>query len=481
MIPLHLSVSATMISMLMIMTLCFISIDNSQNVNAEEFIVFVHGLLGFGRDELGGVGYWGFTKLTGNNFTDWMEKQTGLKTFEASVGPLSSNWDRACELYAQILGRRSDYGRAHATKHSHLRLGRDYRVDSSLKKWKYYRQNGFFPKWNEKNKVHFIGHSMGGTTIRMLERLLHEGDAAETALNNAGGYTNDADGAMSDLFQTGNNRDWIASVTTIATPHDGTTFYTHLGSVNQFLNNFLFGVSAVSNGVFLFNGQSDDPLIYDFDMDQHTEFSKPSSVKTPADLKTWFNQILNSPKWTKNYTDLALYELHVHAARDFNSLGPRVYPNTRYIGVQTYKTATCLLNWNDQCPSIRIDPILALTAKLMGDMDDKTGDVDDCDEYNICYGDPWEANDGLVPKISSSGPKLGVPTTGSYAAGSPINHPTNSLGQYTYSKTGIKKGQWYTISANADHLQAIGLSITETPFDAYNHIRDVINAIKNDT
>ena len=55
-------------------------------------VVLVHGILGFGGDELGELNYWGIA----------MRTHSSQKKFEASVGPISSAHDRACELLAQI-------------------------------------------------------------------------------------------------------------------------------------------------------------------------------------------------------------------------------------------------------------------------------------------------------------------------------------------------------------------------------------------
>lgn len=72
-------------------------------------IILVHGFMGFGRDELLGYKYWG-------GVVDLQEKlnASGHETYTATVGPVSSNWDRACELYAYIVGGTVDYGEAHA-------------------------------------------------------------------------------------------------------------------------------------------------------------------------------------------------------------------------------------------------------------------------------------------------------------------------------------------------------------------------------
>ena len=44
----------------------------------------------------------------------------------ASVGIISSAWDRACELYAELTGGTADYGIAHAQRFGHARFGTAY-------------------------------------------------------------------------------------------------------------------------------------------------------------------------------------------------------------------------------------------------------------------------------------------------------------------------------------------------------------------
>ena len=69
---------------------------NTQQSGAERYpTVYVHGLMGWGaRDQIYAVTpYWGLT-------SDLMPYLTGkgYESYAASVGPLSSAWDRACEL-----------------------------------------------------------------------------------------------------------------------------------------------------------------------------------------------------------------------------------------------------------------------------------------------------------------------------------------------------------------------------------------------
>ena len=74
----------------------------------EEPFIFVHGLNGWGGAEgiNGIVPYWGAT--TGD-LMSYLQSE-GYECYSASVGPMSSAWDRACELYAQLVGSRVDYG-----------------------------------------------------------------------------------------------------------------------------------------------------------------------------------------------------------------------------------------------------------------------------------------------------------------------------------------------------------------------------------
>ena len=70
-------------------------------------VVLVHGFAGFGRTELLGYKYWGgFTDLE----TQLQARYPDQLVKTAVVGPFSSNWDRAVELFYQIKGGCVDYG-----------------------------------------------------------------------------------------------------------------------------------------------------------------------------------------------------------------------------------------------------------------------------------------------------------------------------------------------------------------------------------
>src|SRR5690625_5580219 len=78
-------------------------------------IILVHGLAGGGDGEMLDVKYWG-----GQSDIESYLNNNGHTTLTATVGPVSSNWDRAIELYYYIKGGTVDYGAKHAEEHTDM-------------------------------------------------------------------------------------------------------------------------------------------------------------------------------------------------------------------------------------------------------------------------------------------------------------------------------------------------------------------------
>ena len=118
--------------------------DQTCPSSKDDPVVFVHGLMGWGqRAGINAVlPYWG---MTTGSLTSYLNS-LGYETYSATVGPISSAWDRACELYAQLTGTTVDYGAAHAAAHDHARYGITY--DQPL-----------FAGWGTKRAVNLVGHS----------------------------------------------------------------------------------------------------------------------------------------------------------------------------------------------------------------------------------------------------------------------------------------------------------------------------------
>lgn len=187
--------------------------------NEQYTYVLVHGLGGWGDNaDINNLSpYWGST--TGN-LADYLKTQN-YNVYEATVGPFSSSWDRACELYAQLTGTTVDYGAAHSKEHQHERFGKTYSEPAI--------------EWSRKNKVNLIGHSFGGATIRLLAHLMEYGAPEEIAITEA---------QTSELF-TGGKGNYIHSVTTLCSPHNGSTVYDILDKFPHLIDILLGSVSIL--------------------------------------------------------------------------------------------------------------------------------------------------------------------------------------------------------------------------------------------
>ncbi|KAI0361462.1 alpha/beta-hydrolase [Trametes cingulata] len=97
-----------------------------------------------------------------SNYACQSNGEQDRRTIFASVGPVSSLHDRACELFYSLKGGTVDYGEEHARENRHGRFGRTY-------------EYGLYPEWSAKHPLHFLGHSMGGPTIVKLQWLLSIG------------------------------------------------------------------------------------------------------------------------------------------------------------------------------------------------------------------------------------------------------------------------------------------------------------------
>ena len=166
------------------------------------FYIFCHGLNGCGQydEKYAKKPYWG--GASGDVVAELREQ--GYEAYAASVAPQGSAWDRACELYAQLAGARTDYGLAHAEEYQHERFGRDF------------TGRPLISAWDEDTRLVLIGHSFGGATIRLLSELLANGSEAERAAT--------AQDDLSPLF-VGGMAERIKAIVTLAAPTNGTVAY----------------------------------------------------------------------------------------------------------------------------------------------------------------------------------------------------------------------------------------------------------------
>lgn len=304
-------------------------------------VILVHGLFGWGRDEMGANLYWG-----GRHFdVEAHLRSLGHRAHTASVGPVSSNHDRACELFAQIKGLRCDYGAEHSERYGHARWGRSY--------------EGFHPEWSAEHPVDLLGHSLGGLTARKLVQLLE-----------------------ADFWGLGTSASWVRSVTTLATPHDGSTL---MGLVESLGDGFAEKLVAASLGAI---GTRSERLDYDCDLDQwglrHREGES---------IRDFLRRIDTT---VGDRRDLAPWSVGREGARAFNEEVP-TFEGVTYLSWATQATRRSRTLWGHHVPvrSMTLAP-LKLCAMYMGAYAGK--DVEGVEEA-------WWPNDGQTNTISCLAPE----------------------------------------------------------------------------
>ena len=164
--------------------------------------IFVHGLAGWGSydERYHRLPYWGMH--SGDLIT--FLRAEGFDCYAASVSPTGSAWDRACELYAQLAGTKTDYGAVHSERNRHERFGPDFSACPLIR------------SLDEDTRLVLIGHSFGGATVRLFSQWMACGNTQER------NGTDPAD--LSPLF-AGGMEGSVRSIVALASPMNGTTAY----------------------------------------------------------------------------------------------------------------------------------------------------------------------------------------------------------------------------------------------------------------
>lgn len=381
-------------------------------------IIFVHGIFGWGSNELGGAPYWGYAL---NQFTN------PFKVHEASCGPVSSFHDRACEVFAQIRGSKVDYGELHSKEQVHARYSDDYTGQS------------FAPDWSEDNPIILIAHSAGAHTCLKLQKLLEE-----------------------DYWGCGSNAKWIEAVVCISGVLNGSTLPYMLGCdkttglLTEPLGNF------IGNAIQIFamaSGHTGEQ-IYDFDLDQWIGAYK-------GNLHGLITALERS-QFAKGKDNLA-FDLTLQGCLEANKAFTAC-KDTYYFSIVTEQTTQ---GWftPKHFPDLLMNPALAATASYQGfivDFDNPPIPGWGNGDLNI---DKWRENDGTVSSISQRYPFTG----GSHLVGGVgISNPAIiKKGRWYYEKAEKLTGRSF------DHLDVVfgcfsDLSIIKAHKQLYRNLNNLL-------
>ncbi len=373
----------------------------NKNSKTDYPYIFVHGMGGWGTaDSYYSLSpYWGGGLLPGSD-NDMIRilNENGIEAYAPSVGPLSSAWDRACELYAQLAGTVVDYGEAHSKAHGHDRYGFSYEGKATMGE-----------PWDLKEKINLVGHSFGGATVRLLASLLAFGDADEIAA------TGDE---TSPLFTGGH--DCVHSCITLSAPHNGSQ------AANQLVDPqvTMLLMSAVLNMIGMVFGNNF--LVFSLQLGHHgltPEQDEFRAIINPCAIWNFYKS-----------NDNCGYDMTLRGAAELNEK-IKLAPNTYYYSYTTENT------WDIsefELPDKGLSLIFYISSMMLASTKGKTVD-------GIKIEGDWALNDGIVPLASARYPSCDAETALSYEAELEKGNK-------------IKPGRWYYFETmtGMDHFDFCG-------------------------
>lgn len=386
--------------------------------------VLVHGFSGFGEDDKISMAFPYFGLY--NPDIHRICSELGCECHVPSVGPFTSAWDRACELYAQLTGTRVDFGKVHSERNGHSRYGRTY--DSPLiKDWGAVGADGKI------NKINLVGHSYGGPTVRILIELMVRGSAEEIA-----GTPNEE---LSDLFK-GGHTNWIHSCITLAATNNGTTLMDALDSLN-----LLKPVSKVTFTAISALGKTPAMKLWDMKLD-HYGLSRKYRPGNTIDFKPDMDAVENIVSHDEDNPFKALsVKSTLEMTKNFTTFDTIYYFS--YAGCRTVKVPII----KKQIPKPNMCIIDIPSAFLSGwytNYDENEGAIIDED---------WLANDGQVNVIS---------------ARAPFDEPQTEFNTSRDIKTGI----WYKMPVENKHHHSY-MGFGQKPDEYRDFFYDIIYRVSN--
>ena len=427
-----------LLTLVLALSLCVIPAAAADDqTRSDDPVVFVHGLFGWGqRDKIFRImPYWG---MTTGSLPDYLATQ-GYETYAASVGPLSSAWDRACELYAQLVGARTDYGVKHAQDFGHERYGIDY-------------ETPLFDGWGTGRAVNLVGHSFGGATTRLFLEILTNGCPEEVAAAKAAGVE-------PSPFFLGGKGGWVHSLTAIAAPHNGTTFIESNSDFTKFAAD-LTTAAAKALGLSSLKG------VYDFQLDQFGIRKDDNETFSQA-----LDRVLRSDFLSHN--DNAFLDLTIDKSLEINK-GIEIQPNVYYFSYAGDQTSTDPLTGNHY-PTVSAIPSNGMCALMMPGSVNMGKYYDKYTAGGIYIDQSWLPNDGLVNTVSALYPT----TTDKNTTECLKRDGTQGWVNYDgYSNIAFQPGIWYVMPVTrADHMQFVGGIANKSIIETHLFYRNLMDDI----
>ena len=394
-------------------------------------VVLVPGLTGYGEgskmDKI--LPHFGMTATSAKKVINDM----GLPCYTASFNSVSGVWDRACELYAQIVGGTVDYGVVHSQKYGHKRFGKTYLTP-------------MVPNWGELSadgklvKLTLIASGFGAPVARLFAYLMAYGSPEESAAT--------AKDQLSGLFYGGYG-ELIHCVTTLSGINGGITTFQALedkmpGAQKKIIKAFIAAEEMKNRKEFLDLAYAQKTLkVTQYDLSMSIE---NVSEKDPYGSITFDEVAID--KYMSMTEGNIFYEMSIPGMAEFNNrIAP--LPDTFYLSFTGSVTKKLFNRFTLPFNGAGVlAPISAFISTYENYYEDKP------------YVTPvYHENDGLINTESSL---------------APISEP--AVGFSSVEK--CNPGLWYQMPVeNRNHLSFLGF--LERPDHYRNYIYDLIKTISS--
>lgn len=358
-------------------------------------IVFVHGIFGWGPDELGPLPYWG-------DALSQFDRQ--FDVHEAKCGPISSFHDRACELFAQIRGGAVDYGAEHSAAAGHARISPTLHFE-----------DGFVSDWSAQNPIVLVGHSAGAHACLQLQTLLAQ-----------------------DFWRIGTSADWVEAVVCVAGVLNGSTLTYKFGCDES--------TGLITGAPERLINATVDIIDYANRLRSFLPFGAG-----PSGIKLWLDQWRGDTERFVSGADNLAYDLTLQGCREANSRF-ETHKSSYYLSLVTserlqepiipylnIKVPFAPKHWGDMNPLLR-----GGATYQAEEADFAARPIPNWGTTSDLSIDAWRENDGAVSSISQR---------------YPFTHHDEPLGgKDIFGRAEIEKGKWYfervenVVGQRFDHL-----------------------------